>query len=370
MSAFNTPVERFLRDMIAIPSVTGSEGLMKEYLEGAFSELGLDVATQHVDGDRYNVIGRTGDGPIRLMLCTHMDVIPAPDESLWVTPPFEAVFRGGRIYGRGSADAKGQLAAMMAAMGRAKGIKGIALAAVVEEESGRSLGARKLLESYRPGMCVIGEPTDLRVAIAHKGGVRPRITVHGKASHSSRPESGINAINIACEAMMAVNKYRDEVAKNIDPLLGSPSLEVTMVRGGERINVTPERCDFYVDRRLVSNETVEEACDGIKGAIAPVGRKTGANIIVELLCAYPSTRVDEKEHVVSLARRALEENGLPSAPVGFPAGCDMWAFSARKIPTAVLGAGSLAQAHAVDEYIEATQLNKLADVYEALLKSL
>jgi acetylornithine deacetylase/succinyl-diaminopimelate desuccinylase-like protein len=145
MSAFSTPAERFLRDVIAIPSVTGSEGLMKGYLENAFENLGLEVTTQHVDGDRYNVIGRTGDGPIKLMFCTHMDVIPALDESLWNTPPFEAVHKGSRIYGRGSTDAKGQLAAIMAAMGRAKDMPGIALAAVVEEETGRSLGARKLL---------------------------------------------------------------------------------------------------------------------------------------------------------------------------------------------------------------------------------
>ena len=92
MSAFSTPVERFLRDMIAIPSVTGSEGLMKGYLENAFANIGLDVTTQHVDGDRLQRDRHEpSDGPIKLMLCTHMDVIPALDESMWNTPPFEAV---------------------------------------------------------------------------------------------------------------------------------------------------------------------------------------------------------------------------------------------------------------------------------------
>ena len=163
------------------------------------------------------MIGRTDDGPIKLMLCTHMDVIPALDESMWNTPPFEAVYKEGRIYGRGSTDAKGQLAAMMAAMERAKDVPGIALAAVVEEETGRSLGARKVLERYTPNMCVIGEPTGMRMAIAHKGGVRSMITVHGKASHSSSPERGVNAINIACEAIRDVNEYRESCHEEKGP---------------------------------------------------------------------------------------------------------------------------------------------------------
>ena len=307
MSAFSTPAERFLRDVIAIPSVTGSEGLMKGYLENAFENLGLEVTTQHVDGDRYNVIGRTGDGPIKLMFCTHMDVIPALDESLWNTPPFEAVHKESRIYGRGSTDAKGQLAAMMAAMGRAKDVPGIALAAVVEEETGRSLGARKLLEKYTPEMCVIGEPTGMRMAIAHKGGVRSRITVHGKASHSSSPERGVNAINIACEAIRDVNEYRKAVMQKNDPLLGSSSLEVTMVRGGERINVTPQRCEIFMDRRLVLDETIEGAYDGLEKVVASVSERTGAKIDLKLLCAYPTTRVDPDKKIVSLTQRALEQ---------------------------------------------------------------
>ena len=368
MSAFSTPVERFLRDIIAIPSVTGSEGLMKGYLENAFENMGLDVVTQHVDDDRYNVIGRTSDGPIKLMLCTHMDVIPALDVSMWKTPPFEAVFKDGRIYGRGSTDAKGQLAAMMAAIERAKDVPGIALAAVVEEETGRSLGARKVLEKYVPKMCVIGEPTGMRMAIAHKGGVRARITVHGKASHSSSPERGVNAINIACEAIRDVNEYREIVMRKKDPLLGNSSLEVTMVRGGERINVTPQRCDIFTDRRLVLDETIEGAYDGLEKAVASVSKRTGAKIDVKLLCAYPTTRVDPNEKIVLITQQALEQNELSSTPIGFPAGCDMWAFSVKNIPAIVLGCGGVAQAHVIDEYVETGSLNKLVDVHEAVIR--
>ncbi|AFC99098.1 acetylornithine deacetylase [Methanocella conradii HZ254] len=371
MPVFCTPAERYIGDLIAIPSVTGQEGLMKGYLEDAFGDLGLYVELQHVDSDRYNVVGRLGEGPLRLMLCTHMDVIPALDESLWHTPPFEACVRDGRIYGRGAADAKGSLAAAMEAMLRAKkGLKNgkgsVALAAVVEEERGRSLGARKLVEKYRPDMCIVLEPTGLRLATAHKGALRVALTIRGRASHSSMP--GVNAISIACDAIKGLMKYRDEALGAEDPLLGRPTLEVTMIRGGERINVMPEKCLIYLDRRLILGETVEDAYDGLVHEVEKMGKKAGAAMDIKLLCSYPSTSTSEDEGVVKLTKEALARHGLPHAPVGFPAGCDMWTFHEKGIPTAILGPGHIEQAHGVDEYIEIGQMRLATGVYENIIK--
>ncbi len=343
---------------------------MKGYLAGAFGEMGLDVELQHVDGDRYNVIGRLGKSPIKLMLCTHTDVIPALDEALWHTPPFEATVKEGRIYGRGATDAKGPLAAAMEAMARVARTKraggAVALAAVVEEETGWSVGARKLMEAYRPEAGIILEPTGLRVAISHKGALRPVITVHGRAEHSSVP-SGVNAIWIAGEILRGLKRYRSMVMSRADPMLGHASLEVTMIRGGERINVIPEKCLIYLDRRLIPGDTVEGAYDELKGVVEKIGAKTGARLDVKLLCSYPSSGVDEKEHVVALIKKALARQGLPPSPIGFPAGCDMWTFRENKIPTAVLGPGHIEQAHGVDEYIEREQLRLAADLYEGVI---
>jgi acetylornithine deacetylase/succinyl-diaminopimelate desuccinylase family protein len=367
---FKMQAEKFLKDMVAIPSVTGREGLMKGYLANAFEEMGLHVELQHVDSDRFNVIGKMGDGPVKLMLCTHTDIIPALDETLWHTPPFEATMKDGRIYGRGATDAKGPLAAAMEAMQRAKKIKkaegSVALAAVVEEETGRSVGARRLLEIYKPGMGVILEPTGLRVAIAHKGALRPVITVRGRAAHSST-SAGVNAVSIAGEVLRGLERYRSRVMNVVDPMLGRASLEVTMIRGGERINVIPDKCLIYVDRRLTPGETVEGAYDELAGVVERIGAETGARVDVKLLCSYPSSSVDEKERVVALIKKVLARHGLPSAPVGFPAGCDMWTFRENKIPTAILGPGYIEQAHCVDEYIEREQLKLAADLYEDII---
>jgi|SRR5271157_252011 len=374
MSVFNTPAERYLRDIIAIPSVTGHEGLIKDHLATTFEEIGLEVELQHVDRDRYNVIGRLGEGPVKLMLCTHMDVIPALDETLWHSPPFEATVKEGRIYGRGAVDAKGPLAAAMEAMLRIKNdgvrLKGsVAIAAVVEEETGRSLGARKLMEKYSPAMGIIMEPTGLRISVAHKGAIRPVITIHGKSAHSSSPDKGVNAISIAAEVLRELELYRSKVMEVADPMLGRSSLEVTMIQGGERINVVPEKCQIYVDRRLIPGETVESAYDELDEVVKSVGDRAKAHIILKLLCSYPTSRTDENEKIVVIVKDALERKGLTSEPMGFPAGCDMHTFVARGIPTVILGPGGIYQAHTIDEYIEKEDLRLGVDVYEDIINN-
>ncbi|WP_424358303.1 M20 family metallopeptidase [Methanocella sp. MCL-LM] len=370
MSENVAPCEDFLKELVAIPSVTGSEGLIKEHLIDKFSRLGFDTKVQHVDGDRYNVVGSLGEGPIKLMLCTHEDVIPSLDENKWTTPPFEPSARDGRIYGRGATDAKGSLAAMMEAMVRLKGKKfdgSVAIAAVVEEETGRSIGARKLLTEYRPEMAIIGEPTDLRVAVAHKGALRPAITVHGMAAHASSPGRGINAIAAMGKLLVTLNSYAYRVSKNKDPLLGRSSSEATMIRGGERINVIPEQCTVCIDRRLVSNETIDDAYHDLQMVVKRFSRKHRVPAEIELLSSYPPSSTPVSEPIVKMSSSVLSDLSLNPEPNGFPAGCDMWAFRAQNIPTAVIGPGSIQQAHVIDEYIEIAELRKAVDVYERLL---
>jgi len=371
MTDFKTPAEKYLKDLIDIPSVTGHEGLIKDHLAGAFSDMGLDVSLQHVDTDRYNVIGRLGEGPIRLMLCTHMDVIPELDNSLWHSPPFKATVKDDRIYGRGAVDAKGPLAAAMEAMLRLKrqGFKcSVALAVVVEEETGRSVGARKLMEEYSPEHGIIMEPTGLRVSTAHKGAIRAVITVRGKAAHSSMADTGVNAISIAVEALKDMEIYRGKVMSSTDPMLGRSTLEVTMIQGGERINVIPEKCKVFVDRRLILGETIEGSFGELTAVVRNIARRLGADITVEMLCAYPASSVREDSDIARLVKNALNSKDLPSSTMGFLAGCDMWTFSRKGIPTVIIGPGGIYQAHTIDEFIEKEELRLGADLYEDILK--
>jgi acetylornithine deacetylase/succinyl-diaminopimelate desuccinylase-like protein len=261
------------------------------------------------------------------------------------------------------------MAAMMEAMSRVKGrVKGcVAIAAVVEEETGRSTGARKLLETYAPAAAVIGEPTSLRVAIAHKGAIRPIITVHGEAAHASRPAHGTNAISTAIKLIKAIESYGYRIGQKTDPLLGRSSSEVTMIYGGERINVVPESCTFFIDRRMVSSESIESAYNDLRRLVSRFSKRHGAEVDLDLLSAYPPSSTDAGEAIVRMASEVLGESGIDPEPVGFPAGCDMWAFRAKRIPTVIIGPGSIEQAHVVDEYLDLDQLRKAADIYERLL---
>jgi acetylornithine deacetylase/succinyl-diaminopimelate desuccinylase family protein len=369
MSDTRLPAEGILEELIAIPSVTGSEALLAGYLGHKFRKLGFKVDMQPVDSDRCNVIGRVGTGPIGLMLCTHQDVVPSLDEGKWESPPFTPSVRAGRIYGRGATDAKGSLAAMMEALARVKDrVRGsVAIAAVVEEETGRSTGARKLLEKYAPEMAVIGEPTCMRVAIAHKGAIRPIITVHGEAAHASRPANGSNAITIAIRLIEEIAERSRRLEEINDPLLGRPSSEVTMIYGGERINVVPESCTFFIDRRLVTGETTELAYGDLRSLTGRFSRKHHADVDVDLLSSYPPSHTSPQEAIVQLSSDVLGNAGIDPAPVGFPAGCDMWAFRAKDIPTVIMGPGSLEQAHTIDEYLELGQLQLAVDIYEKLI---
>lgn len=361
--------EEMLRDLIAIPSVTGSEGLIRGYLERKFREMGLATEAQHVDTDRYNVVGKTGDGPIGLMLCSHQDVIPALDEAKWHTPPFSPVFLDGRVYGRGATDAKGPLAAMMEAVARVAGrVDGCAaIAAVVEEETARSLGARRLLEQHVPAQAVIGEPTGLAVGVAHKGAIWPTITVHGRAAHGSTPGEGKNAIGGMARVLGMLEDYGKQVSAIGDPFLGPASSEVTVIRGGDRVNVIPEQCTVCLDRRLVSSETVDGAFEDLRRQVEAFAKESGLQVDVCLDSSYPSASIGEGEPIVRTTLAALADAGVPGVVRGFPAGCDMWAFRALDIPTVVLGPGNMEQAHVIDEYLDLRQLRLAADVYERLL---
>jgi len=257
----------------------------------------------------------------------------------------------------------------MAALARVRGrVDGCAaVAAVIEEETGRSTGARKLLESYAPEAAVIGEPTCMRVAIAHKGAIRPIITVHGEAAHASRPKQGTNAISLAIKLLKTIESSGEKLARVSDPLLGPPSSEVTMIYGGQRVNVVPERCTFFIDRRLVSGETVESAYDDLRRTVDRFSKRHHSTVNLEMLSSYPPSSTGAGEVIVREASEVLAESGLDPAPVGFPAGCDMWAFRAKGIPTVVMGPGSIEQAHVIDEYIGLDELGLAVDVYERLL---
>ncbi|MGQ9630509.1 MAG: M20 family metallopeptidase [bacterium] len=360
-----------LRDLVRIPSYE-SEADVVDYLSKRYESLGIPHRTRRVaEGGRANITATWGEGERSLILNGHMDTVSPGDLGEWHLPPFGGEVSEGRMYGRGTSDAKGSLAAMVSALeaivrsGTPLRGKLTLMAVACEEVDG--VGTREeVLGGTTADAAIVGEPTGLSVHIAHKGVLRLEIKALGRAAHASNPREGINAISKMTKAIMALDELAEEISQREDPLLGRATLAVTTIEGGLARNVIPPTCTIAIDRRLIPSESPEDAQREIEGVLKRLGaedREFRAEVRVVSSADAASTPADGE--IVEVALRSREEIlGGPSRVGGFNACCDMWHLANRgKIPTVILGPGDLALAHKTNEYIEIGELEKAAEIY-------
>jgi acetylornithine deacetylase/succinyl-diaminopimelate desuccinylase family protein len=349
------------------------EGLVATYLMDFLQHLGLEVTAQQVMPGRSNVIGRLrGSGGPILAFNTHMDTVP--EGNGWTQGPFSAAIVEGQVYGRGAVDAKGPLAAFLAAIEalvtadiRLRG--DILMTAVVDEETCSS-GAKKLVPSVKADMAVVGEPTSLQVGIAHRGSLRPIVVVTGRTAHSSRPEQGINAIYQSMPVIEAFRTYAERLRELSHPLCGSPSAAITMMGAGIAENVIPGRCEMTLDRRMIPGEVEADVMREVLEVLKEL-KRSRPDIAVEVERTIPTTggpsELDRNHPLATLAIQASTEAlGRPASFVGLSGACDMTHFIAHGIPCVVVGPGDGAQAHQPDEHVDIHELNQGAVAYTLL----
>ena len=370
---------RLVQELVAIPSINpayfregDSESLygeagVAEYIADTLRSWKIDVELVRVLPGRPNVVakipGRSGKS--RLVWQTHMDTVQV-DEGM--PEPFRAQIKDGRIYGRGTVDAKGQLAAMMAALyhlTRSEPPKCdlYFVAAVDEEHNFR--GVAHLIESgFRADGGVVGEPTGLKVVRACKGCVRWDVHVLGTSAHTSRPHLGRNAIDDAAGLIAHVReRLAPRYAARSHPLVGPPTLTASIIRGGSGVNIVPNRCVVTFDRRVIPGETPESALSEFAESVREYALHSGSRVVIE----PPFTQdipmeVPEDAGIVTIARNATQRILGDSSVIGAPFSCDAPKMTAAGIPTIVFGPGDIAQAHARDEYVEIDQLVAGVDV--------
>jgi succinyl-diaminopimelate desuccinylase len=287
----------------------------------------------------------------------------------WEHDPFGAEVAGGSLYGLGSVDAKGPLAAFVSAIealvsARARLRGDLILAAVVDEEASSS-GARALVRSLRADCALVGEPTGMRVATAHRGSFRPVVVVRGRTSHSSRPEQGVNAAFQALPVLEALRAYAGAVA-GAHPLCGTPTATVTMLTAGIKDNVIPDRCEITIDRRLIPGETDASAEAEIEALLAEAKlRNPGLQAGIErhLATTGPPSELDRAHPLVAAARRAADLVGESGELIGLSGACDMTHFIGAGIPALVMGPGDGSLAHQPDEHMDLGQLHRGAIAY-------
>lgn len=356
----------------------GEEGEVASYLEDRLSSspAPFDVETYDVEPDRPNVVARAGDPAAgSILLCGHTDVVPADAES-WSGDPYRMQRTDGRIVGRGVADMKGSVAAMLLAaesyVSKSDAPGEVLLAFVMGEERG-GLGAEALVRrGVEADGAIVGEPTRNTIAIAEKGVVRYRVTVRGRAAHSGRPDEGVNAIDGVRRVLDRIDRLDEEARSASHDQLAPETVTVTEIEGGIAQNVVPDRVTVTVDWRTHPGRDDPEALDRrIRSAIDGVtldGRPVDAT--VERLSFARGTEVSPSARIVTTLEGAASDVGASSPLTGFEAVTDArYLVHDANIPTAIFGPGSIeADAHTVDESLAVDDLVQAADVYYRTLE--
>ena len=326
---------RLTRELVDIDSTTGREQQAGEFIARTLEGLGWHVERQPVLDGRFNVIARTDADPV-VVFSTHFDCVP---------PFFPSREENGRVYGRGSCDAKGILLAQIAAAERlrAGGEQRIGLVFVIAEERG-SEGARAANAHTAAAGCrflVNGEPTDNRLATATRGVYRVRLHATGRAAHSSLPELGESAIDKLLDALMTLRT----VEWPSDPDLGRAFYTTGLISGGVAPNVISPSANAELMFRTVGGP------DAIRGLIQ---KHVGHLVSVEDVLVVPPVR---------LTTMAGFDTAVFSFTTDIP-WLDRWG---RPL---LLGPGSVTVAHTADEYCEVAELARAADLYEQLAQTL
>jgi acetylornithine deacetylase len=372
---------QLLRDMIAIPSVnpmranTGEsvEKGMATFIETVLTRARIDCQRQPVTAGRDNVIGivhATANDANGLMLNSHMDTVPVDNMSI---SPFDPVIEHGCVFGRGSCDAKASIAAMLAAVtdyaNQPARRAPVVFAAMADEEFGFS-GSWKLIEDSWPvSACIVGEPTQLRRVIAHKGIVRWRIVVHGLSAHGAEPELGRNAVYDAARVALALEDFARQLAQQgSHPLLGHSTLNVGRVAGGHAVNIVPDKCVFELDCRLLPAGDPHQV---LRDCEQFVRERLDGSVRFDFEDPFlidPSLETAADAPVIeSLARAQQQELGVEKELAGANYGTDGSKLARAGITTVVCGPGDIAQAHTANEFVEIEQVELATRMYQRLL---
>jgi succinyl-diaminopimelate desuccinylase len=350
--------------------------LLGEYLAGR----GLEITYQEIEPGRANLVARLrGKTPTgALVLCGHMDVVPAVTED-WQIDPFAGEIVGGRLIGRGSADMKGGLAAMAVALARLAESgetleADVILAATISEER-LALGAKRLAESRvleGAGMLVIGEPTSLNIATAQRGGRGWLLTAHGTPAHSSTPHLGVNAISFMARLALALEVNPFPFTPH--PLLGDAVVCVSGIQSWPPTNIVPARCDLGFHVRVVPGQTQAALDARLQEVIEEVSEESGlrVNVEIETVTGVDALETDPEHLLVRTAGQAVREvTGRMPTLFGFSGGTDAATLvPAYHLPMAILGPGDLAVAHQVDEAVSVAEVEAAVEVYGTLARML
>ena len=375
------PLLSFLQDIIRIPSLSTKERGVVERVADEMKRVGFaEVFIDEVG----NVVGRIGSGGgKRLLYDAHTDTVGIGDLSAWSRDPYGAEIEEGVLYGRGAADNKGALAAMIyggkSLIDADLNLAGdLYVVGTVQEEDCEGYAVGLLCRKLKPHAVLLGEPTNLQIARGQRGRIMLVVTTHGRSCHASTPQLGVNAIYAMNKIVAEIEALNPKLAAHV--LLGPGSVAVTRIEGaGANLNVVPDTCTAYLDRRLTWGEDEELALAQVREIIQEEGAEAQVETMVYEARShtghpcrqkkyFPAWLLEEEHPLVQMGTRTVK------MALGYEPQIIGWRFStdgvATKgelgIPTIGFGPGEESQAHSPDEQIPVADVVKAARVYAQL----
>jgi acetylornithine deacetylase/succinyl-diaminopimelate desuccinylase family protein len=385
VDSLSTELVDLTREMIRVPSENppGDEHGISELVAQKMKAIGFEVELVEPKPRRVNTLGtlRSSGKGRSFLFNGHYDTVPVGNREFWSVDPFEGLVRNGRIYGRGSGDEKGAIAAMIVA---AKALdqagvqlKGnLLLHAVADEETGSTFGTRYLVENGyetrgKVDMAVVGEASVYDNRIYARTAVRGlqwlKIIVRGRAAHSSRPKDGVNAVLNMCKILLALNEHKFTFRPH--DLLPDPTIAPgTIIRGGTKENIVPELCEATCDIRIIPGMTGEGVIREVRAVIDSLKRQD-QTIDAEVIpiSSWPPSEISTDEELFQIAKRAVATvSGYDLTPRGFTGSNDTsWLTNVAHIPAMAFGPGDnyKSGAHGPDEWVSIDRLLDFAKIY-------
>ncbi len=344
--------------------------VLKDYIQDLHLK-DCSVELDEFEPGRANLLVKLGPDTPGLVLSGHIDVVPAGDLEKWKSPPFQSEVRGEKLFGRGSVDMKGAVAAMVSVLESTKGSKlrrRLVFAATAGEEvtcdgldslmKGKKITKKDALYS------VIGEPTLLKPVRGHRGGSTFEVKFMGKNAHASKPELGANAVEACANFMVGVESWRKKLEKEKDKDLGITILSNTTVSGGTKSNIIPDSCVVAIDVRWIPRHDHAFIQKGLKEVAEETTRRMkGVTFKIGTVFAMGAL-LTPKEH--PLVRLAEEVSGNESTIATY--GTEGPMYVSAGIPSIILGPGNIDVAHTPNEYVGVRELGRAVSIYSDMIR--
>lgn len=353
--------------LIKTESETGNEYNAAMIIKREMEDMGLAVKTYEFAKKRPNVIGvlKSKEKKKTLLITTHIDVVPAGRG--WKYSPYSAKICNGKIYGRGSTDCKGNIAACLEAVRslieeKIKLEGDLIVACAVDEEKGSKFGLKPLIERkiIMSSNALVLDASNFDIIVAQKGLIHLKVRIFGKKAHGAYPQKGINAIEIASDIICDIKKHRFKYKKH--PLLNKPTINIGTIKGGDKVNIVADYCEFEIDLRYLPKTNSEHLLKEIRKII----EKRTKKYKIEIEDMQRPYEIDKDNIMVKVLLNSAKKLGLKQEIRGSSGATPITFFQDKS--AIATGFGSKNKAHTTNEYVKIKDLINGAKLIEEFVK--